>query len=99
MPGVDALADLDGVEGLEGVGSGFAAARDGIDAMLRDRGLRRTSPDLTTESLLRGAQASAALAGSASSPDDVRAGMGDATAQSPMTEHSKPSVGDAKVAA
>ena len=29
---------------LEGVPSAYAAARDGIDAMLRDRGLRRTSP-------------------------------------------------------
>jgi len=48
---------------LEGVSSGFAAARDGIDALLRDRGLRRTGPDLTTESLLRGARASAALEG------------------------------------
>ena len=39
---------------LEGVGSAFAAARDGIDVMLRDRGLRRTTPDTTGESLLRG---------------------------------------------
>ena len=29
---------------LEGVPSAYAAARDGIDVMLRDRGLRRTSP-------------------------------------------------------
>jgi hypothetical protein len=63
VPGVDRL---EGVEGLEGVGSGFAATRDGIDTMLRDRGLRRTSPELTGESLLRGAQASAVLAGSGS---------------------------------
>ena len=33
--------------------------------MLRDRGLRRTSPELTAESLLRGAHASAVLEGSA----------------------------------
>ena len=33
----------------------MAAARDGIDALLRDRGLRKTAPDLTGESLLRGA--------------------------------------------
>ena len=69
---------LAGVEQLEGVASGFAATRDGIDTMLRDRGLRRTSPDLTTESLLRGAQASAALAGSSSTLDEARAGTGDA---------------------
>lgn len=66
---------------LEGVPSAYAAARDGIDVVLRDRGLRRTSPETTTESLLRGAHASAALEGSASSLAQVRAGEGDATAQ------------------
>jgi hypothetical protein len=68
-------------EELEGVSSGFAATRDGIDTMLRDRGLRPTSPELTTESLLRGAHASAVLAGSSSTLDEVRAGGGDPTAQ------------------
>jgi hypothetical protein len=48
---------------LEGVPSALAAARDSIDVLLRDRGLRRTGPGLTTESLLRGARASAALEG------------------------------------
>jgi hypothetical protein len=48
---------------LEGVGSAFVAARDGIDALLRDRGLRRTGPEVTADSLLRGAEASAALEG------------------------------------
>jgi hypothetical protein len=62
---------------LEGVPSGFAAARDGIDALLRDRGLRRTSPGQTAESLLVGAHASAVLEGSGSSLDEVRAGAGD----------------------
>jgi hypothetical protein len=81
VPGVERLDD---VEQLEGVGSGFAAARDGIDTMLRDRGLRRTSPELTTESLLRGAGASAELAGSASTTDDVRSGRGDAIAQAAL---------------
>ncbi len=66
---------------LEGVPSAYAAARDGIDVMLRDRGLRRTSPELTGESLLRGAHASAVLEGSGSSLDDVRAGSGDDVAQ------------------
>jgi hypothetical protein len=65
---------------LEGVPSAFAAARDGIDAVLRDRGLRRTSPETTAESLLRGAHASAALEGSASSLAAVREGSGDALA-------------------
>ncbi|MBM9461142.1 oxidoreductase [Nocardioides sp. zg-536] len=66
---------------LEGVPSGFAGARDGIDVMLRDRGLRRTSPELTAESLLRGAHASAVLEGSASSLAQVRAGEGDEIAR------------------
>ena len=59
----------------------MAAARDGIDAMLRDRGLRRTTPELTAESLLRGAHASAVLEGSDTSLDDVRAGGGGPMAQ------------------
>ncbi|WP_231123417.1 Fic family protein [Nocardioides sambongensis] len=62
---------------LEGVPSAFASARDGIDVVLRDRGLRRTSPETTAESLLRGAHASAVLEGSASSLPQVRAGEGD----------------------
>jgi len=66
------------------VASGFAAARDGIDTMLRDRGLRQTAPDLTAESLLRGAHASAVLAGSASTLDEVRTGGGDVTAQAAL---------------
>ena len=71
---MDPLASL---ASLEGVASAFAAARDGIDALLRDRGLRQTTPELTTESLLRGAIASASLEGSASSSEDIRAGAGD----------------------
>lgn len=63
---------------LEGVPSAFAAARDGIDAVLRDRGLRRTSPETTAESLLRGAHASAVLEGSGSALVEVREGSGDA---------------------
>ena len=59
----------------------MAATRDGIDALLRDRGLRRTAPDLTAESLLRGAHASAVLEGSASTLDVVRAEGGDPTAR------------------
>jgi hypothetical protein len=54
----------------------MAASRDGIDALLRDRGLRRSAPALTGESLLRGAHASAVLEGSDSSLDTVRAGGG-----------------------
>lgn len=66
---------------LEGVGSAMAAARDGIDALLRDRGLRRSTPDLTAESLLRGAQASAELEGSVSTLEDLRTGAGDPLAR------------------
>jgi hypothetical protein len=73
----DPLAAL---AGLEGVSSALAAARDGIDALLRDRGLRRTAPELTGESLLRGAHASAVLDGSGSSLEETRAGEGDAAA-------------------
>ncbi|WP_296602315.1 oxidoreductase [Nocardioides sp.] len=59
---------------LEGVPSAYAGTRDGIDVMLRDRGLRRTSPETTAESLLRGAHASAVLEGSSATLADVRAG-------------------------
>jgi hypothetical protein len=65
---------------LEGVPSALASARDGVDALLRDRGLRRTSPLLTAESLLRGAVASAQLSGGTSTLDDVRAGRYDEVA-------------------
>lgn len=67
---------------LEGVGSAMAATRDGIDALLRDRGLRRTTPDLTGESLLRGACASAVLEGSSSTVEQIRSGDGDAVGRS-----------------
>lgn len=65
---------------LEGVSSAYAATRDGIDVMLRDRGLRRTSPETTAEALLRGAHASAVLEGSTSSLAQVRESGGDAIA-------------------
>lgn len=74
----DPLARL---SALEGVASAMAATRDGIDAMLRDRGLRRTTPEMTGESLLRGARASAVLEGSQSSLEAVREGGADPVAQ------------------
>lgn len=74
----DPLAAL---SSLEGVPSAYAATRDGIDAMLRDRGLRRTSPETTAESLLRGAHATAALEGSSATLAQVRAGTGDQVAR------------------
>ena len=68
------LTDLDGVR------SAYAGTRDGIDVMLRDRGLRRTTPELTAESLLRGAHASAVLEGSSASLEQVRSGEADEVA-------------------
>ncbi|ONI67323.1 cell filamentation protein Fic [Kribbella sp. ALI-6-A] len=65
---------------LEGVGSAARAARDAVDVLLRDRGLRRVGSDTTAEALLRGAHASAALAGSPSTLEQVRRGEGDALA-------------------
>jgi hypothetical protein len=52
-----------------------------VDALLRDRGLRRVDAADTVESLLRGAAASAALEGSVSTIDDLRAGVADAAAE------------------
>jgi hypothetical protein len=69
---------------MEGVGSAFAATRDGIDALLRDRGLRRTTPELTAASLLRGAHASAVLDGSRSTLEEAREGAGDVVARSAL---------------
>jgi hypothetical protein len=54
----DPLADL---AGLEGVPSALAAARDAADAVLRDRGLRRITPEQSALALVAGARASAAL--------------------------------------
>lgn len=65
---------------MEGVPSALAAARDGIDALLCERGLRRRTPELTAESLLRGAVASAALDGSSATADDVASGRADEVA-------------------
>ncbi|MDN5894364.1 MAG: oxidoreductase [Nocardioides sp.] len=77
-PNADPLASL---LTLEGVPSGFAAARDGVDALLRDRGLRRTPSGLTAESLLRGAAASGELEGSTSGLETVRVDGGDEIAR------------------
>lgn len=62
---------------LEGVPRAFTAARDGIDVRLRDRGLKKTTPEQTAESLLLGAHASAVLEGSASTLEQLRAGSDD----------------------
>lgn len=67
--------------GLEGVTSAFASTRDAIDLLLRDRGLRRVSPDDVSRSLLLGAAATASLEGSDVEPDALAEGAGDATAR------------------
>ena len=70
---------------LEGVTSAFASARDGIDALLRDRGLRRVSPEDTSRSLLMGAAATASLEeGNTVSADELAEGAGDATARAAL---------------
>jgi hypothetical protein len=66
---------------LEGIPSTFAATRDGIDSLLRDRGLRRTTPDDTARSLLLGAAATASLEGSDADVETLAAGGGDVTAR------------------
>lgn len=81
MPASDPLARL---AALEGVASAMAAARDGIDVLLRDRGLRQSPPELTTRSLLLGAHASAVLEGSTSDLDALRRGEGDDVAQAAL---------------
>jgi len=84
VPAPAADDPLGWLTGLEGVPSGLAAARDGVDALLRDRGRRQTSPEQTAESLLRGAHASAVLEGSASSIEEVREGTADELAQAAL---------------
>jgi hypothetical protein len=69
------------VAGLEGVPSAVRAARDAVDAVLRDRGHRAIGPHVTSESLLRGAIASARIEGSGSDDATVRDGAGDPIAR------------------
>ena len=69
---------------MEGVPSAFAATRDGIDSLLRDRGLRRTTPEDTARSLLLGAAATASLEGSDVDVELLAGGGGDATARAAL---------------
>lgn len=64
------------VASLEGVPSAFAATRDGIDALLRDRGLRRSTPEDTARAVLLGAAASASLEGDEVTAEDLSEGGG-----------------------
>src|SRR5215471_1146141 len=60
---------------LRGVAYGVDEARAAVDALLGNRVLRRRSADVSAESSLRGAWASAALSGVETSLDDVRKGV------------------------
>ncbi|MBC7632961.1 MAG: oxidoreductase [Flavobacterium sp.] len=66
---------------LEGIPSTYAGTRDGIDAVLRDRGLRRSTPADTARSLLLGAAATASLEGSTVDVETLAIGGGDAIAR------------------
>jgi hypothetical protein len=68
---VDPLAPLLALPGIE---ESVDGSRRAVDGLLAHRVLRRRSADVSAESLLRGAWASAALAGSTATLDEVRAG-------------------------
>jgi hypothetical protein len=59
---------------LDGVAPAVERTRAAVDTLLVHKTLRRRSPDVSTESTLRGAWASAALAGSTVSLDEMRSG-------------------------
>lgn len=59
---------------VPGVAEAVTASRQAVDGLLGNRVLRRRSADVSAESLLRGAWASAVLAGSPASLPDVRSG-------------------------
>ncbi len=67
----DPLAPLFDLPDVDG---GVARARDAVDVLLGNRLLRRRSPDVSAESALRGAWASAWLAGREVPLADVRSG-------------------------
>jgi hypothetical protein len=59
---------------LPGVADSVADARAAVDTLLGNRALRRRSADVSAESSVRGAWASAVLSGSSAGLGDVRAG-------------------------
>lgn len=59
---------------LPGVPEAVEAARQAVDRLYRHRVLRQRGPEVSTESALRGARASAALAGADVTLADLRAG-------------------------
>jgi hypothetical protein len=67
---------------LSGVSEAVEESRHAVDRLLSNRTLRRSSPEVSAESLLRGAWASAVLEGSTATLAEVRAGSaGDALLQ------------------
>jgi hypothetical protein len=62
---------------LPGVSEAVASSRSAVDGLLGNRVLRRRSSDVSAESLLRGAWASAVLAGSTATLNDLREGRAD----------------------
>jgi hypothetical protein len=68
---------------LPGIRDGVGEARSAVDALLGDRVLRRRSADVSAESSVRGAWASAVLSGTDVSLDDVRAG---AAGENPLVQ-------------
>jgi hypothetical protein len=80
MPVPDPLAPL---LDLPGVRSAVGDARTAVDALLTNRALRRRSADVSAESSLRGAWASAALAGASVELAEVRSG---AAADNPVVQ-------------
>lgn len=73
---------------LPGVPDGVAQARTAVDTLLGNRVLRRRSADVSAESSLRGAWASAVLSGSEVSFADVRAGVDDPAVQGALRAQS-----------
>jgi hypothetical protein len=69
---------------LPGVNEAVEESRRSVDRLLGNRVLRRSSPEVSAESLLRGAWASAVLQGSPATLAEVRAG----TASDPLLQGS-----------
>ncbi|UQX88152.1 hypothetical protein M6D93_17945 [Jatrophihabitans telluris] len=73
---------LEPLLGLPGVSDAVASSRRAVDGLLNNRVLRRRSADVSGESLLRGAWASAVLDGSSATLPQVRQG----TAEDPIVQ-------------
>lgn len=83
MPGHASQDPLAPLLDLPGVADAVARTRSAVDTLLGNRTLRRRSADVSAESSLRGAWASAWLAGHEVALDDVRSG---AAADDPMVQ-------------